>query len=141
MKKTQNTPKKNLLSTVIVVFIFALFILPNAINAQKSEIKRTDLQQHDLSIPGKEAVQATIDFGPHTAFGKHYHPGEEIIYVLKGAIEYEVEGSAPVMLKAGDVLFIPAGTVHAAKNNTNENAVELATYVVEKGKQLVVMKK
>jgi mannose-6-phosphate isomerase-like protein (cupin superfamily) len=44
------------------------------------------------------------------------HPGEEIIYVLEGALEYQVEGKPPMMLKAGDVLFIPAGTVHAAKN-------------------------
>ena len=41
-------------------------------------------------------------------------------------------------LKAGEVLFIPYGTVHSAKNVGSGNAVELATYVVEKGKPLVV---
>ncbi|MEO6173724.1 MAG: cupin domain-containing protein [Flavobacterium circumlabens] len=138
MKNLQN---KKLLWKAITIMSFAAFIIPFSVAGQQSEIKRILLQQHDLSIPGKEVVQATIDFGAHTAFGKHYHPGEEIIYVVKGSLEYEVEGSLPVMLKAGDVLFIPAGTVHSAKNNTNENAVELATYVVEKGKQLVVLKK
>ena len=49
----------------------------------------------------------------------------------------EVEGKPPVTLKAGDVLFIPAGTIHAAKNVGSGNAAELATYVVEKGKPLV----
>ena len=67
------------------------------------------------------------------------HPGEEIIYVLEGSLEYEVEGQPPVTLKAGDVLFIPAGTIHAAKNVGTDNAAELATYVVEKGKPLVVL--
>ena len=47
----------------------------------------------------------------------------------------------PVMLKAGDVLFIPAGTIHAAKNVGSGNGVELATYIVEKGKPLVVLAK
>ena len=53
----------------------------------------------------------------------------------------EVEGKPPVTLKAGDVLFIPLGTVHSAKNVGSSNAAELATYVVEKGKPLVELAK
>jgi quercetin dioxygenase-like cupin family protein len=109
--------------------------------AQQLKIKRTELQRNDLSVPGRESVQVRIDFEPGAAFGKHSHPGEEIIYVLEGSFEYEVEGQAPVTLKAGGVLFIPAGTIHAAKNVGTTNAAELATYIVEKGKQLVVLVK
>ena len=109
--------------------------------AQQQGIKRTDLQRHDLSAPGREAIQVRVDFAPGAAFGKHTHPGEEIIYVLEGSLEYQVEGKPPVTLKAGEVLFIPAGTIHAAKNVGSGNAAELATYVVEKGKPLVTMVK
>lgn len=112
---------------------------PHAAWAQQAGIKRTELQRHDLGVPGREAVQARIDFDPGAAFGKHTHPGEEIAYVLEGSLEYQVEGKPPITLKAGDVLFIPAGTIHAAKNVGNGNAKELATYVVEKGKPLVAM--
>ena len=41
-------------------------------------------------------------------------------------------------LKAGDVLFIPARTIHAARNVGSVPGVELATYVVEKWQPLVV---
>jgi quercetin dioxygenase-like cupin family protein len=75
------------------------------------------------------------------AFGRHSHPGEEIIYVLEGLLEYQVEGKPPVTLKAGDVLFIPAGRIHAAKNVGRSNGAELATYVVEKGKPLLTLVK
>lgn len=105
------------------------------------DIKRTDLQRHDLSAPGREAVQVRVDFAPGAAFGKHRHPGEEMIYVLEGSLEYEVEGKTPVTLKAGEVLFIPAGVVHAAKNVGTANASELATYIVEKAKPLVELSK
>ena len=44
-------------------------------------------------------------------------------------------------LKAGEVLFIPAGAVHEVKNVGSGNAAELATYVVEKGKPLLVLVK
>lgn len=116
-------------------------LAPHAAQAQQAGIKRTDLQRHDLSVPGREAVQVRVDIDPGVAFGKHTHPGEEIIYVLEGTLVYEVEGKPPVTLKAGDVLFIPYGTVHSAKNVGTVNAAELATYVVEKGKPLVELAK
>ena len=107
--------------------------------AQQPGVNRTDLQRHDLSIPGREAVQVRVDIRPGTIFPKHKHPGEEIIYVLEGSLKYEVEGKLPLTLKAGDVLFIPAGTIHSASNVGSGNAAELATYIVEKGKPLVTL--
>jgi quercetin dioxygenase-like cupin family protein len=108
-----------------------------AAQGQPAGIQRTDLQRHDLSIPGHEAIQVRVDIEPGVAFPSHRHPGEEIIYVLAGQLEYQVEGKPPATLKAGDVLFIPARTVHSAKNVGNVTASELATYVVEKDKPLV----
>jgi quercetin dioxygenase-like cupin family protein len=46
-----------------------------------------------------------------------------------------------VTLKGGEALFIPAGTIHAAKNVGAGRAAEPATYIVEKGKPLVVIAK
>jgi quercetin dioxygenase-like cupin family protein len=97
---------------------------------------RTDLQRHDLSVRGWESLQALVTFAPGASFPRHKHPGEEIIYVTQGAIEYEVGGKL-VTVKAGEVLFIPNGTVHAARNVGSGPAAELATYVLEKGKPLV----
>jgi len=101
---------------------------------------RTDLQRHDLSVRGRETLQALVSFAPGAAFPRHKHPGEEIIYVTQGSIEYEVAGK-PVTVKAGEVLFIPYGVVHAARNLGKEPAAELATYVLEKGKPLTVFAK
>ena len=109
--------------------------------AQQPGIRRTDLQRHDLAAPGREVIQVRVELDPGVAFGRHSHPGEEIVYVLEGALEYAVEGKPPVTLKAGGVLFIPAGTIHAARNVGKGNGAELATYIVEKGKPLVVMAK
>jgi quercetin dioxygenase-like cupin family protein len=125
----------------VAVLIVASGLALHVTQAQQPGIKRTDLQRHDLSVPGREVIQVRVDFDPGVAFGKHWHPGEEIAYVLEGSLEYEVEGKPPVTLKAGEVLFIPAGTIHAAKNVGSGNAAELATYIVEKGKPLVVLVK
>jgi quercetin dioxygenase-like cupin family protein len=102
-------------------------------------IKRTDLQREDLSAPGREVIQVLVEFAPGVSFPRHSHPGEEIVYVVDGSLIYEVEGKPPVTLDAGDVLFIPAGAVHAVRNVGDSKGAELATYVVEKGKPLITL--
>jgi quercetin dioxygenase-like cupin family protein len=102
---------------------------------------RLALQRHDLSIKGWEVLQARVDLAPGASFPRHKHPGEEIIYVLEGSIEYEIEGEPPATLRTGDVLFVPKGMVHSARNAGTVNAAELGTYVVERGKPLVVLVK
>jgi quercetin dioxygenase-like cupin family protein len=125
----------------VAALIMAGALALHVAQAQQPAVKRTDLQRHDLSLPGREVVQTRVEFPPGVGFGKHWHPGEEIVYVLEGSLEYQVEGKPTMTLKAGDVLFIPAGTIHAAKNVGSVNAAELATYVVEKGKPLLELVK
>ena len=119
--------------------IVGLGVSLHVTQAQQAGIKRTDLQRHDLGVPGREVVQVRVDLDAGVEFGRHSHPGEEIVYVIEGALEYALDGKPPVTLKAGGVLFIPAGAIHAAKNVGTGNGAELATYIVEKGKPLVVM--
>ena len=109
--------------------------------AEQSGTRRTELQRHDLGVPGREVIQVRVELDPRVEFGKHWHPGEEIVYVLEGSLEYQIAGKQPVTLNAGEVLFIPARTIHAAKNVGLVSGVELATYIVDKGKPLVVMVK
>jgi quercetin dioxygenase-like cupin family protein len=135
------TEVKKMKIMVIAALIAASVLAAPAALAQQAGVTRTDLQRHDLSAPGREAVQVRVDLAPGVAFGKHTHPGEEIIYVLEGSLEYQIEDKPPVTLKAGDVLFIPAGTVHAARNVGSVTGSELATYIVEKGKPLLALVK
>ncbi|MGA7809951.1 cupin domain-containing protein [Bradyrhizobium sp.] len=113
--------------------IVATTMLTHAAMAQTG-ITRTDLPRHGLGTTGREAIQVPVDVAPRAAFGKHTHPGEEIIYVMEGSLEYQVEGKPPVTIKAGEVFFVPAGTVHAARNVGSNHTAELAIHVVEKGK-------
>ena len=101
-------------------------------------LTRTDLQRHDLSITGREAIQTRVDFAPGAVAPWHSHPGEELIYVPAGKLEFQIQGQEPVTLKTGDAYFIPAGAVHMARNRGTIRGVELATYIVEKGKPLLM---
>jgi quercetin dioxygenase-like cupin family protein len=106
---------------------------------QAPGIMRTDLQEHDLSIPGRMVIQNRVELGPEAPAVRHKHPGEEIIYVLEGRLEYAIDGRPPETYSAGQSLMVPAETPHAVRNVGSGNAAELATYVVEKGKPFLVL--
>ena len=125
----------------VAMLIVAIGLVLHVARAQQPGTKRTDLQRHDLSAPGREVVQVRVDFEPGYVSPKHTHAGEEIIYVLEGTLEYQIDGKPPATYKAGDVLFVPAGAIHWAKNVGSDNGAELATYVVEKGKPLITLVK
>ena len=100
---------------------------------------RTDLQEHDLSIPGRMVIQNRVELGPEAPVVRHKHPGEEIIYVLEGMLKYSIDGQEPKTYSAGEALLVPAETVHSVRNVGTGPAAELATYVVEKGKPFLVI--
>ncbi len=113
-------------------------LILQAAHSQQQGITRTDLVRQDLSVPGREVVQVRVDIAPGELAPNHSHPGEEIAYVLEGELEYRLEGKPPVTLKVGEALFIPAGTIHSARNVGSVNAAELATYIVDPDQPLVM---
>ena len=103
--------------------------------AQAPTFKRTVLQTMELSITGREAVTAKAELPGGVSSGRHTHPGEEIGYLLEGAVTIEMDGMSKT-LKAGEAFAIPAGKVHSATNAGTAQATIVSTYIVEKGKPL-----
>jgi len=122
------------LTTGASLAVIVLAMGAGALYAQQPGFKRIEVQDRDLSIPGRHAVQAKAEFEPGGAVGRHTHPGEELSVVLEGALRLEVDGQPARTVKAGESFFIPAGVVHAGKNAGKGKAVVFATYIVEKGK-------
>ena len=131
---------KKILITALTLLATGGALALHVMSAQQAGSKRTDLQRHDLSAPGREVIQVRVDFDPGYVAPMHTHPGEEIVYVIEGTLEYEIGGKKS-RVKAGDVLFVPAGTPHTATNIGSGNGAELATYIVEKGKPLITLVK
>jgi quercetin dioxygenase-like cupin family protein len=76
------------------------------------------------------------DIRASASSGGHTHPGEEVAYVLEGAIVLDVAGKSPVTLTAGQGFAIPAGVPHSATNKAPAPARVLANYIIEKGKPI-----
>ena len=102
--------------------------------AQQPGFTRKLLQDQNLTVADRHAVQALAEFVPGGAAGRHTHPGEELGYVVEGTLELSIEGQPPRIVKAGESFFVPAGVVHDGRNVGSGPAKVLATYIVEKGK-------
>ena len=116
--------------TFRVASIGMVFLLGGSIVL--GQIKRTVLQQTDLSIAGREVVTAKADFPAGGTPGLHTHPGDEISYVAEGTVELVIDGASKTY-SAGQAFHVDAGKVHEAKASGGP-AVVIANYVIEKGK-------
>jgi quercetin dioxygenase-like cupin family protein len=119
---------------IFALGLTAAIALGSAMLRAQDGIKRTDIQAHDLSTPGREVVQQMVELQPGVVVAKHTHPGEEISIVLEGELVLQMAGKPDVTVKAGEPFFIPSGIVHGVKASRATKL--LATYVVEKGKPL-----
>jgi quercetin dioxygenase-like cupin family protein len=63
----------------VAVLIVGSGLALHVARARQPGLKRTDLQRHDLSVPGREVIQARVELEPGYASPRHTHPGEETL--------------------------------------------------------------
>ena len=109
--------------------------IPKGYGVLGQKQQRTILSKTDLAVaPGTEAIVLTVDGAPGLVGKKHYHPGDEFIYVAEGALTLDVAGKGEVTLNKGETLHIPGRVVHQAVNPSQDNPFKAVTFgVFEKG--------
>ncbi len=67
-------------------------------------------------ITGKEVMSAEIFLAKGDDVPRHSHPNEQVSHILSGALAFQLgeDGSDEVVVRAGEVLVIPANLPHAA---------------------------
>ena len=111
------------------------------VSAQNApQITRTEILRQPMSgLGGKEVVVFTADVPPGGVADRHYHPGDEAIYMLQGSPVFTPDHEQPFELKAGEITFNPAKHIHQAKNmSTSEPAKVLNCMIAETGQPLAI---
>jgi quercetin dioxygenase-like cupin family protein len=92
---------------------------------------RTDLAGSN----GQEVIVWDTEYAPRAINPRHYHPAAITFRVVSGTGVWQEEGKAPVTLKAGESLFVPAGTTHTHWNPSHSEKLRFLEFIVgEKGK-------
>jgi len=79
-----------------------------------------------------------ITLAPGATGTKHRHPGPTFVYVLEGAIEVELEGTAAKVYRPGETFYEDARQLHISTRNVSqtETARILAYHLSRKGESL-----
>lgn len=64
---------------------------------------------------GLEVIISDVVIPPNASVPRHYHPGEEFLYVIEGSAIHVEEGKPDRELKAGDAYAIPPRAEHAPR--------------------------
>ena len=65
-------------------------------------------------VLGERTMVNFVSFAPHTEAPLHVHEEEQIVIVLEGEFEFELDGDVRTMRK-GDVAVIPSWVPHGAR--------------------------
>ena len=121
-------------------FTCGAFVLGTAslFGIQLTQARWTELQRRALSDIGRDGVEMMIEIPAGVATARHSHPGDDFGYVAEGTIVLQVDGNAPLTVKAGETFFTARGRVHNARNLGKTTARVVDTYIIDKGQPVVV---
>jgi quercetin dioxygenase-like cupin family protein len=105
---------------------------------QQPSAKFTELQRHNLTVANGEGVSMLIEIPAGGVSARHSHPGEDFGYLLEGTIVLMIDGYRPQTVKAGETFFTPRGHLHSARNIGTTTAKAVDTYIIDKGKPVVI---
>lgn len=88
-------------------------------------------------VEGIEVVVSHVVIPAHTTLPKHWHPGEEFIYILDGSMVLWQKDKPDTPLKKGDVFNVPLKQIHTA-STMEEGATILVFRVHEEGQPIRV---
>ena len=101
-------------------------------------LKIDNLMTSELElVEGTEVVVSHVEIPANTTLPKHWHPGEEFVYVLEGSEVLWQKDKPDVHLKKGDVFKVPLRQIHTARNE-DERVTILVFRVHEEGQPVRV---
>jgi len=89
-------------------------LLSAGVQAQPQQVTTADvlLRQSVEGVPTKEVIVNQVSIPPHTELPRHWHPGEEIFYVIDGEVTLAQRGKPDLLSRVGEVNIIAPGVIH-----------------------------
>jgi quercetin dioxygenase-like cupin family protein len=118
----------------------ALQAPPAASQEKRGVIPHAPLLKRVLpDTANQEVAVYDTEYAPGGINPRHLHPAAITFHVLSGSGIWQEEGKPPVTLKAGDSLFVPAGTIHAHWNPSTTEPLRFLEFIVaekDKGRSI-----
>jgi quercetin dioxygenase-like cupin family protein len=84
--------------------------------------------------PSRQVRLQSVVIPPGAGNQFHRHPGDQWWAVQEGEVTYTVRGAPPRVLKPGDWVYVPRGTVHRNQNLSNTPARSIELNITDRDK-------
>lgn len=96
----------------------------------------TLLKSNVPGVEGKDWNVITVELQPGAAQSWHVSPADELVYVLEGAGQLDLEGRPSVTLKPGAVAALGSTPNHLLRNTSRTKTLKvLVVLLIDKGQQ------
>lgn len=82
------------------------------------------------AFEGWQGTMLEVTYPPGAASASHQHPGPTFGYVVRGKIQWAINGEPAKVLEAGQSFFEPAGSVHSTSANASETEPAVISVVI-----------
>src|SRR5712672_1556600 len=135
-----NTSLISSLGIATMGFLCVLQAQPAAGQERRGVTSHPPLLQ--MRVPGTadpEVAVYDVEYAPGGINPRHLHPAAITFHVLSGTGVWQEEAKPPVTLRAGDSLFVPAGTIHTHWNPSATERLRFVEFIVaekDKGRSI-----
>jgi quercetin dioxygenase-like cupin family protein len=132
------TMKTTAFAVAAIVFLFEA--APAGSQERQGVISHPPLFK--MVLPNTANLEVAVyetEYAPGGINPRHLHPAAITFHVLSGTGVWQEEGKPPVTLKAGESLFVPAGTIHSHWNPSSTERLRFLEFIVaerDKGRSI-----
>jgi quercetin dioxygenase-like cupin family protein len=119
---------------VIVISFAAMILAPATESAETGFQPKPYFQMPLEKDPSRVVRMQNVTLLPGAGNTFHRHPGDQWWTIQEGEITFTIKGQQPRVLKAGDYVYVPRGTVHRNQNLSNRPARAVELNITDKDK-------
>ncbi len=112
---------------ILLLLIVLLFVCSSNVSAGKVKLQ-TLLKAQLEGVEDTEVIVSKVQIPPNSTLPKHWHPGEEFVYVIEGNVTLWQKGKENITGKAGEVIKVPLKQIHTGI--TGKEGVSLLVFRV-----------
>lgn len=106
------------------------FDMPDSTRGKQGITHKSLLRTDLAGVASQEVIVWDTEYAPRAINPRHYHPAAITFHTISGTGVWQEDGKAPVTLKAGDNLFVPAGTTHSHWNPSYTEKLRFLEFIV-----------
>ena len=125
---------KSIIFAAIAVSAGAFVVAASSQGAENGFQPKPYFQMPLEKDPSRVVRLQNVTLQPGAGNTFHRHPGDQWWAIQEGEITFTIKGQQPRVLKAGDYVYVPRGTVHRNQNLTNRPARAIELNITDKDK-------